>query len=128
VNDFDPQAPFIGSDGVEYACLADKLIDKPRESYFNHQIERYRSELIDGEPCYAAREAWFRRKYVAFRASSSYHDEEAEGVEQFTGGNRPFTNFGSIAGRFLTWVDGPNDPTPIEPDGTGFGTADNLPF
>jgi hypothetical protein len=39
---FDPQAPFIGSAGLEYACVADKILDKPANSRRNQIVEAAR--------------------------------------------------------------------------------------
>lgn len=66
-HDFDPQAPFIASDGIEYASVADRILGKPRESYFNEQVRRYQE---DG---FAPLVAPFRRLYDQYRKNPHYH-------------------------------------------------------
>lgn len=100
---FDPQAPFIGSDGVEYACLADKILGKPRASYFNQQVKRY----IQADQL--ANLAVFRKKWAAFRQSAQYDDATAEGVVR----GAFYTDFSTAAIAFFNWADGPDDPTAI---------------
>jgi len=34
----DPQVPFVGSDGLEYFCLADKILGKHVNSWRNREI------------------------------------------------------------------------------------------
>jgi hypothetical protein len=41
---FDPQAPFTGSDGLEYECLADKILDRPKNCWRNARIAEWRRE------------------------------------------------------------------------------------
>lgn len=36
---FDPQAPLIGSDGLEYACFADRILNEPVDNYRNRRIQ-----------------------------------------------------------------------------------------
>jgi hypothetical protein len=98
MNDFDPQKPFIGSDGLEYACVADKILGQPRRSYYNEQITRYQEP--DREE--------FRRKYLAYRESPQYDDRLAEGEERQT-----YVDFNQAREAFEAWRDGPDDPTPI---------------
>lgn len=100
---FDPQAPFIGSDGVEYACLADKILNKPRASYFNQQVERY------VEAGQLANLAVFRKKWAAFRQSAQYDDATAEGIVH----SAFWTDFSVAAVAFFNWANGPDDPTAI---------------
>lgn len=115
MDDFNPQTSFIAGDGVEYACLADYLLGKPRQSYFNAQIQRYRELGTDDDT--------FRRKYAAFRESSSYNDSKAEG-ELFDFG----VNFGYIAGVFYSFCNGPDDPTPITPSASYQHPEPDVPF
>ena len=43
LHDFDPQKPFIASDGLEYACAADKLLDTPIDNWRNRRIQAERA-------------------------------------------------------------------------------------
>jgi hypothetical protein len=38
LSEFDPEAPFIGSDGLEYGCLADKILGQPLGCWRNEYI------------------------------------------------------------------------------------------
>ena len=61
MTDFDPQAPLIGSDGLEYACFADKILGRPLGTWRNERVKDLRAcstpeedvrrwiELYDGD-------------------------------------------------------------------------------
>jgi len=59
---FDPQAPLIASDGLEYACFADRLLDRPVPNWRNSKIKLLRSQAIP--------EKEIRRYYEAFDAEA----------------------------------------------------------
>jgi hypothetical protein len=96
VNGFDPQAPFIASDGWEYASVADKLLDAPPcDSYYNQQLARY----IELEKRAAVED--FRKNYLRFRASSAYNDDHARGRGRGPGGA---LNFSYAASDYFNWL------------------------
>lgn len=39
---FDPQAPFIASDGLEYGCVADKILNHPLDTWRNREVQQRR--------------------------------------------------------------------------------------
>lgn len=43
LSDFDPQKPFIGSDGLEYADVAAKILGEPIENWRNGNVCRIRA-------------------------------------------------------------------------------------
>lgn len=43
IDGFDPEKPFIASDGLEYGCFADKILGRPLQSWRNHRIQEERS-------------------------------------------------------------------------------------
>lgn len=43
-NGFDPEKPFIASDGLEYLCVADKILGEPIKSWRNLRIQEERSK------------------------------------------------------------------------------------
>jgi hypothetical protein len=94
VNEADLQAPFIASDGWEYACVADCILNEPRYSYYNVQLDRY-LDLKD----YAAAQS-FREHYTRFRASSAYVDDVACGNNHSVAGHT-FHEAGII---FRNWL------------------------
>jgi len=47
MNDFDPQAPFTGSDGLVYACVADKILAQPFGCWRNENILHARRQGVE---------------------------------------------------------------------------------
>lgn len=49
LDSFDPKAPFIGSDGLEYEDFAARLVGKPADCWRNAHIEDLRSRGVAEE-------------------------------------------------------------------------------
>jgi hypothetical protein len=81
---FDPQAPLIGKDGLEYACFADKILGEPIDSWRNAEILTRRGQgqnekiirtwirAYDGSD-YTPGECSTRARQIRARTASSYH-------------------------------------------------------
>ena len=70
---FDPQAPCIGSDGLEYEDFAQRILGIPRVCFRNEQIRRYREE---GNPKQTEIDiARFKRLYAQFRKDLHYREQ-----------------------------------------------------
>jgi hypothetical protein len=65
MNGFDPQAPLIGPDGLEYACFADFLVGEAFDSWRNREIRRRREDGQGEQAVRAWIEAWDGSDYRA---------------------------------------------------------------